>query len=263
MVVADTWAEQKVLMRAFASSLDQTQPTIGLQGRELAISPAGTDPHGPWGIHVQPPADGWAQELRGQLELAAKHLAGSKGNPPRLLDEVPADERRPTSPWLGPRDNVARAPDSHTFVSSGHRQVGGPPPPVEAYRPTEAAMPSQSVPARRHRRTRPPPVGSRTASGFATSSTPVPTRRPYHRAPSHASLATTVGKTMPVGFNLADSERVVLDALSRGELSGGDVARLTGAENGHQYMGKLLDKLAGHGLDLVEMHDGVYRLRSR
>ena len=99
MVVARSWAEQRVLMRAFSASDDQTRPTINLHGSELAIGPAGTDPHGEWGIHVEPPVDGRAQELREALQLAAKLLAGSKGNPPRLQDEVPEFEDRATNNW--------------------------------------------------------------------------------------------------------------------------------------------------------------------
>ena len=49
-----------------------TAPTIVLHGTELAIGPASTDPNGSWGIHVQPPVDGRAQELQAQLELAAR-----------------------------------------------------------------------------------------------------------------------------------------------------------------------------------------------
>ncbi len=86
-------------MRAFSGSLDQTRPTIVLHGTELAIGPAGTDPHSEWGIHVEPPVDGRAQELREQLELSAQRLAGSKGNPPRLLDEVSEFERKATNMW--------------------------------------------------------------------------------------------------------------------------------------------------------------------
>jgi hypothetical protein len=100
MVVAEKWAEQRVLMRAYAESRDQIRPTIMLHGQELAIGPASIDANGPWGIHVQPPSDGRAQELQDQLELAARRLAGSKGNPPRLEDEESAFERKPTNNWL-------------------------------------------------------------------------------------------------------------------------------------------------------------------
>lgn len=106
MVVAERWAEQRVLMRAYAESPDQTRPTIVLHGAELAIGPASTDPNGAWGIHVQPPVDGRAQELLGQLELAAKRMAGSKGNAPRLEDEGGSFERKRTNNWApgAPRD---------------------------------------------------------------------------------------------------------------------------------------------------------------
>lgn len=99
MVVAEKWAEQRVLMRAYAESRDQIRPTIMLHGTELAIGPAGIDPNGPWGVHVQPPSDGRAQELQAQLELAARRLSGAKGNPPRLADEESTFERKPTNNW--------------------------------------------------------------------------------------------------------------------------------------------------------------------
>ncbi len=99
MVVAEKWAEQRVLMRAYTSGRDQTQPTITLHGHELAIGPASLDPNGPWGIHVAPMVDGRAQELQAMLEAAAKRLAGSKGNPPRLADEEGTFDREPTGNW--------------------------------------------------------------------------------------------------------------------------------------------------------------------
>src|SRR5437870_5648157 len=80
MVIAEKWAEQRVLMRAYAESRDQTRPTILLHGIELAIGPAGTDLNGPWGIHVVDGPEGRAQEIKLQLEHAARRLAGAKGN---------------------------------------------------------------------------------------------------------------------------------------------------------------------------------------
>ena len=146
MVIAVSWSEQRVLMRAFAGSADQTRPTIVLHGSELAIGPAGTDPHGHWGIHVEPPVDGRAQELRQQLELAAKRLAGSKGNPPRLLDEESPFERKATNNWQpgAPRDRrtLMSAPrveagdptDLKKTVELG-RAVRGSPPPMTGVAP--------------------------------------------------------------------------------------------------------------------------------
>ena len=58
MVVAESWSEQRVLMRAFTGAHDQTRPTIVLHGAELAIGPASAEAHGSWGIHVEPPIDG-------------------------------------------------------------------------------------------------------------------------------------------------------------------------------------------------------------
>ena len=106
MVVAERWAEQRVLMRSYAESADQTRPTIVLHGDELAIGPASLDPNGPWGIHVQPPADGRAQVLKDALELAARRMAGSKGNAPRLEDEISDFDRKRTNNWApgAPRD---------------------------------------------------------------------------------------------------------------------------------------------------------------
>src|SRR3954463_2959053 len=99
MVIAEKWAEQRVLMRAYAQSRDQTMPTILLHGIELAIGPAGTDTNGPWGIHVGEAADRNPQMIKGALEDAARRIAGSKGNPPRLVDESQTFDREPTGNW--------------------------------------------------------------------------------------------------------------------------------------------------------------------
>ncbi len=133
MVVAERWAEQRVLMRAYADSADQTRPTIVLHGNEVAIGPAGVDPNGEWGLHVQPPVDGLAQELKDQLELAANRLAGSKGNAPRLADESSPFERKRTNNWApgSPRDepgapipraawDPAVAASQHAAPAAGH-----------------------------------------------------------------------------------------------------------------------------------------------
>lgn len=102
MVIAEKWAEQRVLMRAYAQSREQTMPTILLHGVELAIGPASPDVNGPWGIHVGDGPEGVearSQAVKYGLEEAARRLAGSKGNPPRLRDEESTFEREPTGNW--------------------------------------------------------------------------------------------------------------------------------------------------------------------
>jgi hypothetical protein len=132
-------------MRAFASCSDQTRPTINLHGEELAIGPASTDPHGEWGIHVQPPVDGRAQELREALQLAARLLAGSKGNPPRLQDEQPEFEERATNSWDPQvKEPVAAATGNRTVF--GHDGSGLPKvPEPEYYEPAIDAPTSDSA----------------------------------------------------------------------------------------------------------------------
>ena len=136
MVVAERWAEQRVLMRAYAESPDQTRPTIVLHGTEVAIGPAGTDPNGEWGLHVQPPVDGLAQELKEQLELDARRLAGSKGNAPRLADESSTFERKRTNNWApgSPRDlpesPIPRAGWDPAIAASQHAAPAYPNPQV-------------------------------------------------------------------------------------------------------------------------------------
>jgi hypothetical protein len=312
MVVAETWAEQKVLMRAYQSSLDQTRPSIGLMGQELAIGPAGLEPYGPWGIHVYPAEDGRAQVLRTQLEQAARHLAGSKGNPARLMDELSAEERKPTTPWVGRR--MVSGPSAATVAPPGmvggsnpgiepadsqaytdpdvSRPDFGPPParpapvqPAHGYQgqpgggnhqPVQHGRGAQPTPfpnyrqnqyaqsgarARRARRTQQP--GSSTQHGFTSTDTPVNQRRSYHsNALRPSSLATMVGRTMPLGFQMTGQERVILDALSRGgTLTGEQVALMAQVSDGHAFMTGLIGKLAGHGIDLVEIAGSVYRLR--
>jgi len=75
MVVAERWAEQRVLMRAFVNSMDRQNPSIQLGGKEFAISPT-ADSTDAWGIHVRLKQEGAAQELRKLLEAAATFLSG-------------------------------------------------------------------------------------------------------------------------------------------------------------------------------------------
>ncbi|HZJ62598.1 MAG TPA: hypothetical protein VFD36_03690, partial [Kofleriaceae bacterium] len=184
MVIAEKWAEQRVLMRAYAESRDQLRPTIMLHGVELAIGPAGLDLNGPWGIHVGDNPEVRAPHIKEQLEVAARRLAGSKGNPPRLADEEPTFNREPTANWApgAPRVLPARPdpqPPEVQYVSqAGAARIPQVPaasyvPPVQAqHRAAPAAVataPSnpelRNTPLPRARsRTRPPSV--RTALGY-------------------------------------------------------------------------------------------------
>src|ERR1043165_5774276 len=76
MVIAEKWAEQRVLMRAYAESRDQLRPTIMLHGTELAIGPAGLDLNGPWGIHVGDNPEVRAPHIKEQLEASARRVPG-------------------------------------------------------------------------------------------------------------------------------------------------------------------------------------------
>lgn len=213
MVVAERWAEQRVLMRAYAESRDQSRPTIVLHGIELAIGPAGVDPNGEWGIHVEPPVDGRAQELREQLELAAKRLAGSKGSPPRLLDEESSFERRPTNNWApGSPPDHGRNPAGHYYepavaASQAALAAANPPPfaPASEYRAPMAPPPVTSAPAnggngQQRMWNGVPAVPANAATQFLD---PAPTQGhpghpPRRTPPAQAAQAAPIGRTTPV-----------------------------------------------------------------
>jgi hypothetical protein len=281
MVVAESWSEQRVLMRAFAACGDQTRPTIVLHGVELAIGPAGVDAHGEWGIHVEPPVDGRAQDLRGELELAARRLAGSRGNPPRLADEVSRFENKATHLWAPgtppaaqaapppgpfghgyyePAERVPRSgrprlvpgntrppfapPDRATVIASPAGEGHAPPGPMSG--PMAPAAPAG------------PGVGARTQPGFLPAAPP-PARPPALTVPRSSSTAGTqltfaslVGRTMPLGLQLTQAERDVLNALGRAPaLTAEEVARVAGTSEPVPWMERFLVKLAELGLDLV------------
>lgn len=282
LVVAETWSEQRVLMRAFASSVDQTQPTISLYGATLTISPAGLDPHGPWGIHVNPPGDGRAQELLGELELAARRLAGSKGNPPRLADEASSFERKPTNQWAplkSPADH-ARTGVYQRSEAAANLPVAQPGTPYIVPTPHQPAqkrsgrshaMRVTPVPgsirteaaARSRRQTRTTHggvtgvklaqanPGSSTAFGYSHPGAPVSASAIPAKAPVR-SLASAVGHTMPLGFHLSAKEREVLNTLGRRSvLTASEVAEITGETTGMGFMERLMNKLEQHHLELV------------
>lgn len=275
MVVADAWAEQRVLMRAYQTCPDQTRPTIVLHGAELAIGPAGMEPYGAWGIHVEPPVDGRAQELRGQLELAARRMAGSKGNPPRLEDEAPRADARRTGVWLPDtppqagyyEPQIAAASQTvNIVVGGGGRGWTSPVTPSPAVEVAAAA---------------PREAGAGTVHGFATGPTrrkpatvppPGVTRRKSPTMPPPGEvlprrLEKLVNRTLPMGFQLSAPEREVLNAL-------GEVPYLTARKIGEiarvgdpvGWMEQLMTKLGEIGLELVIPGDAIggeptYRLR--
>jgi len=319
MVVADTWAEQKVLMRGFQSCQDQSRPAIVLHGSALAMGPAGVDPHGAWGIHVDDTRDGRAQELKEQLELAARRLHGGKGNPPRLVDEESSFERKATNQWTpgSPRDRrsqvplrntptepmaagsepdatrnisagvprpevkqvVRRAsviptmpgesmpmapaqrapappqafsahPDARTIMPFGDAPSIGQPPPAAVGQPPPPTYPVRrtpkgwTAPPRSRRASNPPPQQK-----FRRINTPVPTSD---------GLGRIVGRTMPIGFNLSEPERKVLNQLGKvGRMSAREVGRVADAPDGVAWMEALMIKLANHGLDIIEPADDI------
>jgi hypothetical protein len=297
MVVAESWGEQRVLMRAFQNSPDQTRPTIVLHGAELAISPAGPTPHSEWGIHVEPPVDGRAQELRQQLEVAAQRLAGGRGKPARLMDENSQFEGKRTNYWApgSPADRqsppvagpppaapavyepaLVAPPQSSTYIPSAAPMPMPTPPPMAAAAPpmpARAAAPtpvptSISAPPRRRRGwTSPIPnapareVGSRTQAGFAgapTATQPRVPRRPDTVEPGK-KLSKIVGRTMPVGFQLVQAERDVLNALGdHPYLTARQIGELVGdGRDPVAWMDCLMSKLAEHGLDLIMPGDDL------
>ena len=182
MVVAERWAEQRVLMRAYADSVDQTRPTIVLHGAELAIGPASLDPNGAWGIHVQPPADGRAQVLQEALELAARRMAGSKGNAPRLEDEISDFDRKRTNNW---------APGSPRDIPGERLSGPGWEPSVAASLHATAAASALHGPAGSYV-TAPPGVSSSYVAAAPGAATMFPGVQVAHMVPAHAATPVPV-----------------------------------------------------------------------
>jgi hypothetical protein len=279
MVVAERWAEQRVLMRAFQESGDQTRPTIVLHGAELAIGPASLDPNGSWGIHVQPPADGRAQVLKDALELAARRMAGSKGNPPRLEDEGSDFERKRTNNWApgAPLDLVEhRVPGAGwepAVAASMHGAAAAsavtihpgmaavPVPQHQAAHYVPAAPAAEVVPrGAMHaddRRTprgwleerRPAPPLARTQLGYSSGAG---AQSAVIRLGLRPAVARLVDRTVPSDFQITQAERAVLNALGERErLTARAVGELVGVVDGVAWMEGLIEKLERYGLDLV------------
>ena len=290
MVIAEKWAEQRVLMRAYAEARDQTRPTIVLHGEELAIGPAGTDLHGPWGIHVAGDHDGQAQTVKHQLEHSARRLAGSKGSPPRLADESATFDREPTGNWgPGAPRLVAKRPDHRTaplvdyvaptvaarvpqqqqatYVPQVSAQV------VAAQRQvvSEVASPSNPelrlTPVMRPKgRTLPPPT--RTVLGYTSGSGAQSAIVRLGLAPHvSARLGRLVDRVVPADFHVDAGERRVLNALGDRMLGARAIGQMLDVADAVAFMEELVRKLESFGLgDLVEPGepdggDPTYRLR--
>ncbi|MGE0869261.1 MAG: hypothetical protein AB7P03_11885 [Kofleriaceae bacterium] len=289
MVIAEKWGEQRVLMRAFSESRDQTRPTITLHAVELAIGPAGLDLDGPWGIHVdEPHLDGRAQQIKQQLEASARRLAGSKGNPPRLLDESTTFDRHPTANWgegsprLLPKRpdavqtqvdfvtpvGAARVPQSQavTFVPQAQFAVHRAPVTVGSSAPSNPELRKTPIPRAKHRTsTKPPPA--RTAHGYSSGSGAQSAVVRLGLSPQvSARLGRLVDRVVPADFQIDAAERSALNALGEGELTARALGHRLELADAVTFMEDLTRKLEQYGLDLVEPgdpHGGepTYRLR--
>jgi hypothetical protein len=269
MVIAEKWAEQRVLMRAYAESRDQLRPTIVLHGIELAIGPAGLDVNGPWGIHVGENPEGRAQEIKQQLEAGARRVAGSKGNPPRLADENATFDREPTATWdtggprvLPRRHDPQPQPQVEHVVPVGAARV--PQVPAASYVPhahhaSQASVVAPSnpelrmTPLRARTRTRPPAVSVRTALGYTSGSGAQSAIVRLGLAPHvSARLGRLIDRVVPAEFHLEPWERRVLNALGEGELTARGIGQMLDLADPVAFMEELTRKLESYSLDLVE-----------
>lgn len=289
MVITEKWAEQRVLMRAYAESRDQTRPTITLYGIELAIGPAGTDVNGPWGVHVGEQSEGAAQQVKFQLEESARRLAGSKGNPPRLADEESTFEREPTANWGpgAPRvlpkrveggmpqidfvqpTHATRVPQQQpaTFVPQHQVAAHHVPAPAPSAAPSNPELRKTPMPRARSGKTRPPPMLDRTALGYQSGSGAQSAVVRLGLVPHVSSrLGWLVDRVVPQDFQIDASERKVLNALGDHELTAKAIGQMLDLADAMTFMEDLTRKLESFGLDLVEPgtpHGGepTYRLR--
>lgn len=287
MVVAEKWAEQRVLMRAYADSRDQMLPTIMLFGMELAIGPAGTDTNGPWGVHVGAPDEKRAHEIKTHLEAAARRLAGSKGNPPRLVDEASTFDREPTANWSpgaprilpmrpdhqGPEVDfvapvsAARLPRNHVAAQvTAHPQVAHHVPDGHAIAPTNPELRKTPLPRARSRTRNPPNKG--TALGYTSGAGAQSAIVRLGLAPAvSARLGWLVDRVVPAEFHIDADERRVLNALGERELSARAIGQMIDESDAVSFMEELTRKLEEYNLDLVEPGEPsggepTYRLRA-
>lgn len=277
MVIAEKWAEQRVLMRSYAESRDQTRPTIFLHGEELAIGPAGIDANGPWGIHVAAGSEGRAQEIANMLEDAARRLAGSKGSPPRLADEGQTFDREPTGNWSP--GTPAMPPQARSAARS--RRATANPSVATRVDAVPAAAPSSPSAARR--------VVTEGRLGIVPTSDPRAahakrlerTALGYQSGAGAQSAVMRLGllpavsarmhylaeRVVPSDFQVSKVERDVLNALGlHGTMSARALGHLLHVADAVTWMEAFTRKLESYGLDVIEPGepDGgepTYRLR--
>lgn len=286
MVVSEKWAEQRVLMRAYADSRDQTCPTIVLHGQELAIGPAGTDINGPWGIHVGAQigeGDERAREIKSQLEAAARRLAGSKGNPPRLADEESTFEREPTANWgpgaprILPKRQGSNTQPPISFVENAgaarvpvHQAATIVPQLQSAHHGPPTATPDlhkTPMPRRRNVTRQQPTNNARTALGYTSGSGAQSALVRLGLTPQvSARLGRLVDRVVPADFHIDPGERRILNALGDGPLTARAIGHMLDLADAMSYMEELTRKLESYNLDLVEPGDPsgdepTYRLR--
>ena len=275
MVIAEKWAEQRVLMRAYATSRDQTMPTIVLHAIELAIGPGGLDVNGPWGIHVSESCGMDPQQVKSGLEDAAKRLAGSKGNPPRLMDESQTFDREPTGNWAPGTPRIvpqradqrapavehvaavaaARVPQAQmaTFVPQVQPAQHVPQAPAAVVAPSNPELRKTPVPRRSGGKTRPPP-NARTALGYASGSGAQSAVVKLGLAPQiSARLGHLVDRVVPADFVIDAQERKVLNALGEHALTAKAIGHMLDIADATTFMEELTSKLERFGLgDLIE-----------
>jgi hypothetical protein len=278
MVIAEKWAEQRVLMRAYAQSRDQTMPTIMLHGIELAIGPAGLDVNGPWGIHAGGDgSDGRAQAVKQGLEEAARRIAGAKGNPPRLMDEGQTFDREPTGNWAPGTPRVlphltdhrgpvvdfvspagaARVPQGQlaAFIPQAAPAQASSVQPPTVVAPSNPELRKTPVPRRSGGKTRPPPVSVRTALGYTSGSGAQSAVVRLGLAPHvSARLGRYGDRVVPADFSIDARERRVLNALGeQGVLTARAISQLLDLVDAVSLMEELMRKLESYGLgDLLE-----------
>ncbi len=295
MVIAEKWAEQRVLMRAYADSRDQLRPTIVLHGVELAIGPAGIDPNGSWGVHVDEATEGRAQHVKDQLEGAARRVAGSKGNPPRLVDEESTFEREPTANWgPGAPRVLPRRPDARTqapaidhYAPAGAARVPQqqqaqqvPQVPAASQSGTDLRKTAVPRPRARSKTQQHAPVTGGASLSSAGAQSPARTALGYSSGSGAQSAVVRLGLTpqvsarlgylvdriVPPDFQITGSERRVLNSLGEGDKTARAIGQMLDLADAVAFMEELVKKLEAFNLDLVEPGEAdggepAYRLR--